>query len=202
MKWAASIKKGTFAGAYLGEAWLQLLLLKGRLFGLFLGVLRVTWQGTHLTQAHPHTPKKGTDLGWAALNTRELGNHRLGFRNRLGWMGTKVRFHGGLMRVKGTGLSLIVAFFQRPDTSVLIAMHIGHERLAGNPTDAGNLLVRQTLAFEVDNLHPLLYLWTWMMVAFVVQRGYLGVCKGDLDHRVPHIVMHYGQPDQYTPMQA
>ena len=69
----------------------------------------------------------------------------------------EVCFEGGLMRIECAGLTGKVEVLEAFDTLILIQMQDCYECLTGNAAQARNFLVRQTLAFEINNLHALLH---------------------------------------------
>ena len=123
-------KKGAFASPHLREPWFQLLVLKRGLFRLFVRVLGMARECANVAEAHAGSSEKGADLGRTPLDTRQLHHHGLRFGNRLGWMGAKVRFHGGLIAVERAGLPVIVPRFERLHATILIVMQVRDQRLA------------------------------------------------------------------------
>src|SRR5207247_10069693 len=68
------------------------------------------------------------------------------------------------MLIERTGLPGKVEALQSFDTLLLIQMQDCHEGLAGNATQARNVLVRQALTFEVHDFHTLLHVGPCVLI--------------------------------------
>ncbi len=159
-------------------------MLKAVLFVVLQRVVRLPGYGADFPHLHTDALEEGTDLSRAAPNTAQTFNIGLRFGNRARRMRAKIGLQGRLMRIEGTRLPRKVKLLEAFDTAILIQMQCGHDRLAGNATQARNLLVGQALTFQIDELHPLLHMGEGMVIAFIVEGINLGLRKGDLNHQV------------------
>lgn len=157
-------------------------MLKRVLFLLLLWLVCSTGHGTNVAHLHTDALEQGPDLGWAAPNAGQLFNAGVRFSDGAWWMGAEVCLERGLMLIERARLPGKVETLQSLDTLLLIQMQDGHEGLTGNATEARNLLVRQTLTFEVHDFHALLHMGRRMPIAFIVEGGNLRVRKSNLNH--------------------
>lgn len=103
-----------------------------------------------------------------AADTGHLFNRGLGLGNRARWMRPKMCFQGVLMRMEGAGRSGFMRGFQSIKTVALMAPQTGEHGLPTHATETGNLLMGQSLTFQIDDFHPFLNIGRRMMVTLIV----------------------------------
>lgn len=158
------------------------MMLEHGLLVLFGGIGSATWEGGHFPHLHTDPFEKGTNLGRRPTHTRHLFNRGLGLRDRAGRFGAEGCFHTGLMRIEEGGLPGILKLFQPLDPAVAIQLHGRDERLPRHLTEACDVVMGQTVAFQIEHLHALLDMGRGVMIAFIGQRRTVGIRKIDLNH--------------------